>query len=195
MTVEVTKENGETVPLTSRPVSKSDSSLNQTGNTSDNNKTASRLPSRIKPSMPKMMAPIRTKQNPKISLSFSPTSIPNSLSQSYDPNCDSAVLNLNMEDFHRQFSGEPNLTTAHENGLSQEDIDSRISSPEERFRPLLIFIPLRLGQEKFNMEYADALKACFTLPQSVGVIGGKPRHALWFIGNHGELIKAPIIVP
>ncbi len=30
---------------------------------------------------------------------------------------------------------------------------------EEVFRSLLLFIPLRLGQEKFNPEYADALKA------------------------------------
>ena len=26
------------------------------------------------------------------------------------------------------------------------------------FRPLLLFIPLRLGQDSFNMEYAEALK-------------------------------------
>ena len=51
-----------------------------------------------------------------------------------------------------------------------------------------ISLPLRLGQEKFNMEYANALKACFTIPQSVGVIGGRPRHALWLIGCNGKII-------
>lgn len=185
VSVEVTKENGETVPLASKPVSKSDTSLNDTRKhttAASNNTTPSRPSSKM--TIPKI-APSRTKQAPKISLSFSPTSIPNSLSRSYDPNCDSAVLDLNMEDFHKQFSGEPNLTPSHV-ASQDEDIDSRISSPDELFRPLLLFIPLRLGQEKFNMEYAEALKACFTLPQSVGVIGGKPRHALWFIGTHGE---------
>jgi hypothetical protein len=54
------------------------------------------------------------------------------------------------------------------------------------FRSLLLFIPLRLGQEKFNLEYKEAVKACLSLPQSVGIIGGKPRHALYFIGHHGD---------
>ena len=54
------------------------------------------------------------------------------------------------------------------------------------FRSLLLFIPLRLGQDKFNMEYKDAVKACLSLPQSAGIIGGRPRHALYFIGHHGD---------
>ncbi|XP_065888329.1 cysteine protease ATG4B-like [Dysidea avara] len=53
-------------------------------------------------------------------------------------------------------------------------------------RPVLLLVPLRLGQDHFNMQYAGGLKACFDLPQSVGVIGGKPRHALWFIGYKGD---------
>lgn len=59
---------------------------------------------------------------------------------------------------------------------------------EEGFRPLLLFIPLRLGQDKFNPDYTEALKACLTLPQSVGIIGGRPRHALYCIGYHGDHI-------
>ena len=31
------------------------------------------------------------------------------------------------------------------------------------FRPLLLFIPLRLGQDNFNMEYADALKVSYSI--------------------------------
>lgn len=60
------------------------------------------------------------------------------------------------------------------------------STSNHNSRSVLLLIPLRLGQDHFNMQYAEGLKACFDMPQCVGVIGGKPRHALWFIGYKGE---------
>lgn len=47
---------------------------------------------------------------------------------------------------------------------------------------LLLLIPLRLGLDTFNVEYAQALAHVFSLPQSVGVLGGRPRGARWFYG-------------
>jgi len=47
---------------------------------------------------------------------------------------------------------------------------------------LLLIIPLRLGLQKFNTNYSTSVAHSFSLPQSVGIIGGKPRHALWFYG-------------
>ena len=41
---------------------------------------------------------------------------------------------------------------------------------EGGFRPLLLFIPLRLGQEKFNMEYKDAIKVMLFWQSLVFVI-------------------------
>lgn len=91
---------------------------------------------------------------------------------SYDPSVDTSLLNLTMDDLQ---SKSPLF----------EEVDGG-KATSTSFRPILLFIPLRLGQEKFNMEYKDALKACFSLKQTVGVIGGKPRHALWFTGYHGK---------
>lgn len=82
-----------------------------------------------------------------------------------------------MEDLRRQFD---HITKA---GVATP---TNYSDTPSNFRPLLLFIPLRLGQDKFNMEYAEALKTCLSLRQSVGIIGGKPRHALWFFGYHSE---------
>ena len=187
ITVQVTKENGEKVHTPGRSTNKSSSntcSISKSDPSLSQSKPQSAATA-IK-TVPKPV--FLSKKQPKMSLSFSPTSIPNNMSRSYDPNADSALLNLTMEDFQRQFSGDLHLTKHEEEeedvSESEEDVDSGSRSPEEIFRPLLLFIPLRLGQEKFNMEYAEALKACFSLPQSVGVIGGKPRHALWFIGYH-----------
>jgi cysteine protease ATG4 len=47
---------------------------------------------------------------------------------------------------------------------------------------LLLLIPLRLGLRSFQSEYVDVVSYTFSLPQSVGVLGGRPRGARWFFG-------------
>lgn len=54
------------------------------------------------------------------------------------------------------------------------------------WKPLVLIIPLRLGINEINSVYINGLKTCFTFPQSIGVIGGKPNHALYFIGCVGN---------
>ncbi|XP_061268928.1 cysteine protease ATG4B isoform X1 [Bos indicus] len=54
------------------------------------------------------------------------------------------------------------------------------------WRPLVLLIPLRLGLADVNAAYAGTLKHCFRMPQSLGVIGGKPNSAHYFIGYVGE---------
>ncbi|XP_055037157.2 cysteine protease ATG4A isoform X1 [Misgurnus anguillicaudatus] len=50
------------------------------------------------------------------------------------------------------------------------------------WRPLLLLIPLRMGINNINPVYIQALKECFKMPQSCGVLGGKPNLAYYFIG-------------
>ena len=54
-----------------------------------------------------------------------------------------------------------------ERGSSEEELSGLEGEGEEKemrkkdnFRPLLIFVPLRLGQDRFNEQYKDALKVC-----------------------------------
>ena len=47
---------------------------------------------------------------------------------------------------------------------------------------LLLLVPLRLGLQNFNQDYAVQLAHVFSLRQSVGVLGGRPRGARWFYG-------------
>lgn len=56
------------------------------------------------------------------------------------------------------------------------------------WQPLLLIVPLRLGLTDINPIYFEALKHCLSLQQSVGIIGGKPNHAHWFIGFVGDEI-------
>lgn len=55
-----------------------------------------------------------------------------------------------------------------------------------KWNPLLLIVPLRLGLSEINSIYADGLKKCFQFKQSLGVIGGKPNVALYFIGYVGS---------
>mmetsp|Transcript_23795 Transcript_23795/g.35099 ORF Transcript_23795/g.35099 Transcript_23795/m.35099 type:complete len:409 (-) Transcript_23795:309-1535(-) len=46
---------------------------------------------------------------------------------------------------------------------------------------LLLILPLRLGLSSFDHKnYSTTLAHTFSLPQSLGFLGGSPRHALWF---------------
>lgn len=50
------------------------------------------------------------------------------------------------------------------------------------WRPLLLFISLRLGLSEINPLYIPGLKASLELPHTLGVIGGRPNHALYLLG-------------
>ncbi|XP_060688441.1 cysteine protease ATG4A isoform X1 [Hemiscyllium ocellatum] len=54
------------------------------------------------------------------------------------------------------------------------------------WKPLLLIIPLRMGINHINPVYINALKECFKMPQSLGVLGGKPNNAYYFIGFLGD---------
>ena len=48
---------------------------------------------------------------------------------------------------------------------------------------LLLLLPLRLGIKSIDSaKYGNTLSKLMSLPQSVGMLGGTPRHALWFYG-------------
>ncbi|CAF1551485.1 unnamed protein product [Rotaria magnacalcarata] len=46
----------------------------------------------------------------------------------------------------------------------------------------LILVPLRLGLNELDLIYEDNLKEALKLSQTVGIIGGSPRHAVYIIG-------------
>ena len=63
---------------------------------------------------------------------------------------------------------------------AQEEDEADIA---QTWIPVLIFLPLRLGlDDRINPQYAPALKALLEMQQCVGIIGGKPRSAHYFIG-------------
>uniref|UniRef100_A0A8C0LNY5 Cysteine protease n=1 Tax=Canis lupus dingo TaxID=286419 RepID=A0A8C0LNY5_CANLU len=97
-----------------------------------------------------------------------------------------------MEDIRRLCRGSlpcagaaalPADSSRHCNGFpAGAEVTNRLAP----WRPLVLLIPLRLGLTDINEAYVETLKRCFMMPQSLGVIGGKPNSAHYFIGYVGE---------
>ncbi|KAJ2793199.1 hypothetical protein H4R20_006611, partial [Coemansia guatemalensis] len=54
------------------------------------------------------------------------------------------------------------------------------------WRPLLLLVPVRLGLSRLNPSYIPKIKTLFQIPQSVGLVGGKPSRSFYFIGRQGD---------
>lgn len=67
------------------------------------------------------------------------------------------------------------------NGEESPKLDQKEESNEE-WTPGILFIQLRLGLNKINSLYFAALRKTFQLKNSLGIIGGRPNHALYLIG-------------
>lgn len=59
---------------------------------------------------------------------------------------------------------------------------SPTKKPNMNWKSLILLVPLRLGAEKLNSIYANSLKALLSTEYCIGIIGGRPKHSLYFIG-------------
>ncbi|KAL7536145.1 hypothetical protein ACHAXR_006942, partial [Thalassiosira sp. AJA248-18] len=56
---------------------------------------------------------------------------------------------------------------------------------------LLLLLPLRLGIQSISTSnYGSTMAKLLSFPQSVGMLGGTPRHALWFYG--ADAVEPPV---
>ncbi|CAG2179040.1 unnamed protein product, partial [Oppiella nova] len=72
-----------------------------------------------------------------------------------------------------------NSCKPQENGTDDSDNEA---NDKKSWKPLVLFIPLRLGLSEINPIYFKSLKTTFAMKQSLGIIGGRPNHALYLIG-------------
>jgi cysteine protease ATG4 len=100
----------------------------------------------------------------------------------------------NSETQHDQSSSSNSIAMddplSHPLSVSMNPSEQQTSALEETPEwdtSALILIPLRLGLKEFNASsYSIPLAHSFSLPQSVGFIGGSPRHALWFYAAQSD---------
>lgn len=72
------------------------------------------------------------------------------------------------------------------NDEEEEKEKEKDEEQEKWARAVMIFVPVHLGLDRFNVEYASSLLRVMRLPQSLGFIGGSPNHSLYFVGSHGQ---------
>ncbi|XP_038056723.1 cysteine protease ATG4D-like [Patiria miniata] len=51
---------------------------------------------------------------------------------------------------------------------------------------VVILVPVRLGGDEVNPIYVSSVQALFTLDCCIGIIGGKPKHSLYYLGFQEE---------
>lgn len=92
-----------------------------------------------------------------------------------------AISTINLYDGTRTdsvtTSGYASVASNHDSFIPTNSKDTN-----EKWRGIVIFIPVRLGGEKFNPVYTSCVKAIFAHPSTLGIIGGRPRHSLFFVG-------------
>ncbi|MEQ2268366.1 hypothetical protein XENORESO_006950 [Xenotaenia resolanae] len=92
---------------------------------------------------------------------------------------DCTVYSVDVMDCHKApRAGESSEERPHVAQNSQPS--SAPTVPENR--AVIILIPVRLGGERTNPEYFEFAKSILSLEYCIGIIGGKPKQACYFVG-------------
>ncbi|OMH79309.1 putative cysteine protease atg4 [Zancudomyces culisetae] len=73
-----------------------------------------------------------------------------------------------------------------EEGVTMEELFKRQPEQKMKMEPTLILVATRLGIDRVNPIYFRFIKTCLSSKLCVGIAGGKPSSALYFIGFEGD---------
>ncbi|CDW77084.1 UNKNOWN [Stylonychia lemnae] len=83
-------------------------------------------------------------------------------------------------------TSQSNTLSLNEQFSNKSDEKSLYTHDSDYPKAALVVITMRLGLNKIEEEYFDTILECFSLPQCVGILGGKPSFALYFVGHQDK---------
>ena len=84
---------------------------------------------------------------------------------------------------HGQSSRNGSVSSPRSESRSSQSSDKSVLEP---WRALLLLIPVRLGGEVLNPVYIPAIQTILANDMCLGIIGGKPKHSVFFVGFQGK---------